>query len=204
MSSHNLGQVKRLPSRVVYLEHGASWPTCRPSEFFGGTLPEEATLFLKGELPWTWMMTRALVETHTVPRPQGPARLRAPSRCANRPAEPDHHRRHQMSVPLSLDGQRQGGRAPASIRAPLLVQFIREHLRLTGTHVGCDTAQCGACTVHLNGRAVKSARCSRVQAQGARRHDHRGPGARTARCIRCRRRSASATGCSAASARRAW
>ena len=38
----------------------------------------------------------------------------------------------------------------------LLSEFIRETLRLTGTHVGCDTAQCGACTVHLNGRAVKS------------------------------------------------
>ena len=38
----------------------------------------------------------------------------------------------------------------------LLVDFIREHLRLTGTHVGCDTSQCGACVVHLNGKAVKS------------------------------------------------
>ena len=38
----------------------------------------------------------------------------------------------------------------------LLVTFIRENLRLTGTHVGCDTAQCGACTVHMNGRAIKS------------------------------------------------
>ena len=38
----------------------------------------------------------------------------------------------------------------------LLVQFLREHLRLTGTHVGCDTSQCGACVVHLDGRAVKS------------------------------------------------
>jgi len=38
----------------------------------------------------------------------------------------------------------------------LLVYFLREHLGLTGTHVGCDTSQCGACTVHLNGRAVKS------------------------------------------------
>ena len=38
----------------------------------------------------------------------------------------------------------------------LLVQFLREHLGLTGTHVGCDTSQCGACTIHMNGRAVKS------------------------------------------------
>jgi carbon-monoxide dehydrogenase small subunit len=49
----------------------------------------------------------------------------------------------------------------------LLVQLIREHLQLTGTHVGCDTAQCGACTVHLNGRAVKSCSMLAAQAQGA-------------------------------------
>jgi len=49
----------------------------------------------------------------------------------------------------------------------LLVHFIREHLQLTGTHVGCDTAQCGACTVHLNGRAVKSCNMLAMQAEGA-------------------------------------
>jgi carbon-monoxide dehydrogenase small subunit len=48
----------------------------------------------------------------------------------------------------------------------LLVQLIRERLQLTGTHVGCDTAQCGACTVHLNGRAVKSCSMLALQAQG--------------------------------------
>lgn len=49
----------------------------------------------------------------------------------------------------------------------LLVQFLRETLRLTGTHVGCDTAQCGACTVHLDGRAVKSCNVLALQADGA-------------------------------------
>ena len=49
----------------------------------------------------------------------------------------------------------------------LLVQFLRDQLRLTGTHIGCDTAQCGACTVHLNGRAVKSCNILAVQAEGA-------------------------------------
>jgi carbon-monoxide dehydrogenase small subunit len=49
----------------------------------------------------------------------------------------------------------------------LLVQFIREHLRLTGTHVGCDTTQCGACTVHVDGRSVKSCTMLAVQAAGA-------------------------------------
>jgi aerobic carbon-monoxide dehydrogenase small subunit len=49
----------------------------------------------------------------------------------------------------------------------LLVEFLRDTLRLTGTHVGCDTAQCGACTVHVNGRAVKSCNVLAVQLQGA-------------------------------------
>ena len=49
----------------------------------------------------------------------------------------------------------------------LLVSFIRDHLRLTGTHVGCDTAQCGACTIHMNGRAVKSCNMLAMQAEGA-------------------------------------
>ena len=49
----------------------------------------------------------------------------------------------------------------------LLVYFLREHLGLTGTHVGCDTSQCGACTIQLNGRAVKSCTILAVQANGA-------------------------------------
>ncbi len=50
----------------------------------------------------------------------------------------------------------------------LLVQFIREHLGLTGTHVGCDTTQCGACTIHLDGEAVKSCTILAVAADGSR------------------------------------
>ncbi len=49
----------------------------------------------------------------------------------------------------------------------LLVQFLREKLHLTGTHVGCDTAQCGACTVHLDGKAIKSCNMLALQAEGA-------------------------------------
>jgi carbon-monoxide dehydrogenase small subunit len=49
----------------------------------------------------------------------------------------------------------------------LLVDFLRNHLSLTGTHIGCDTAQCGACTVHLDGRAVKACNLLAVQAQNA-------------------------------------
>ena len=70
-----------------------------------------------------------------------------------------------MNVPLSLTVN---GRAVEATVDPrmLLVQFLREERRLTGTHVGCDTAQCGACTVHLDGRAVKSCSMLAVQAQG--------------------------------------
>ena len=71
-----------------------------------------------------------------------------------------------MSVPLSLTVNGKAVSAGVDPRT-LLVQFIREHLQLTGTHVGCDTAQCGACTVHLNGRAVKACSMLAVQAQGA-------------------------------------
>ncbi|WIV51769.1 (2Fe-2S)-binding protein [Marivivens sp. LCG002] len=49
----------------------------------------------------------------------------------------------------------------------LLVDFLRENLRLTGTHVGCDTSQCGACTVHVNGLQVKSCTMFAVEADGA-------------------------------------
>ena len=49
----------------------------------------------------------------------------------------------------------------------LLVQYIREHLGLTGTHVGCDTSQCGCCNVHLNGEAVKSCTIFAAQCEGS-------------------------------------
>ncbi|MFC7396598.1 (2Fe-2S)-binding protein [Chelatococcus sp. GCM10030263] len=49
----------------------------------------------------------------------------------------------------------------------LLVQFLRENLRLTGTHVGCDTSQCGACVIHIDGRAVKSCTTLAVSCEGA-------------------------------------
>jgi carbon-monoxide dehydrogenase small subunit len=48
----------------------------------------------------------------------------------------------------------------------LLVEFLRQHLDLTGTHVGCDTSQCGACVVHMNGQSVKSCTVLAMQAEG--------------------------------------
>ena len=70
-----------------------------------------------------------------------------------------------MTVSISMTVNGKAVSASVDPRT-LLVQFIREHLQLTGTHVGCDTAQCGACTVHLNGRAVKSCSMLALQAQG--------------------------------------
>ena len=49
----------------------------------------------------------------------------------------------------------------------LLVQYLRDHLGLTGTHIGCDTSQCGACVVHVDGKSVKSCTLLAVQANGA-------------------------------------
>ncbi len=71
-----------------------------------------------------------------------------------------------MRVPLSL---RVNGKAITADVEPdtLLVTYLREDLRLTGTHVGCDTGQCGACTVHVNGRAVKSCNVLAAQIEGA-------------------------------------
>ncbi|WP_417284339.1 (2Fe-2S)-binding protein [Comamonas sp.] len=69
-----------------------------------------------------------------------------------------------MNVQFTVNGR------AASIDIPpntLLVQALREQLHLTGTHVGCDTSQCGACTVLVNGRAIKSCTMLAVQAQGA-------------------------------------
>ncbi len=69
-----------------------------------------------------------------------------------------------VSVSMTVNGKA----VSAAIDArTLLVSFIRENLQLTGTHVGCDTAQCGACTIHLNGRAVKACSMLAVQANGA-------------------------------------
>jgi carbon-monoxide dehydrogenase small subunit len=71
-----------------------------------------------------------------------------------------------MTVQISLSVNGKAVTASVDPRT-LLVQLLRENLQLTGTHVGCDTAQCGACTVHLNGRAVKACSMLAVQAQGA-------------------------------------
>jgi aerobic carbon-monoxide dehydrogenase small subunit len=67
-------------------------------------------------------------------------------------------------IALVVNGQpREGDVEPRR----MLVQFLREDLELTGTHVGCDTSQCGACTVHVDGMAIKSCTMLAVQADGS-------------------------------------
>jgi aerobic carbon-monoxide dehydrogenase small subunit len=69
----------------------------------------------------------------------------------------------QITVTLTVNGEQR----TASVEArTLLVQLLRDHLGLTGTHVGCDTTQCGCCVVHVDGRAIKSCTMLAAQANG--------------------------------------
>ena len=67
-------------------------------------------------------------------------------------------------VEMTVNGKRASGEVEDRT---LLVNFLRDTLGLTGTHIGCDTSQCGCCTVHVNGRAIKSCTMLAVQANGA-------------------------------------
>jgi len=69
-----------------------------------------------------------------------------------------------LTVNMKVNGKAVSGEIE---NRTLLVQFLRENLRLTGTHVGCDTSQCGACVVHVNGVSVKSCTILAAQADGA-------------------------------------
>ncbi|MEO0931202.1 MAG: (2Fe-2S)-binding protein [Pseudomonadota bacterium] len=68
------------------------------------------------------------------------------------------------SVSMTVNGKAVSGEVEGRT---LLVDFLRNDLRLTGTHVGCDTSQCGACVVHVNGEAVKACAIFAVEAEGA-------------------------------------
>ena len=68
------------------------------------------------------------------------------------------------TVAMTVNGQPAAGEVEGRT---LLVDFLRQQLRLTGTHVGCDTGQCGACVVHVNGQSVKSCSMLALQADGA-------------------------------------
>ena len=69
-----------------------------------------------------------------------------------------------VAINMTVNGKAQSGDVEGRT---LLVQFLREDLRLTGTHVGCDTSQCGACVVHVNGMAVKACTMLAADADGA-------------------------------------
>lgn len=68
------------------------------------------------------------------------------------------------TVAMTVNGKSVAGHVEGRT---LLVQFLREHLQLTGTHVGCDTSQCGCCTIHLNGKGVKSCAVLALACEGA-------------------------------------
>jgi aerobic carbon-monoxide dehydrogenase small subunit len=68
------------------------------------------------------------------------------------------------TVSMTVNGKTVSGNVEART---LLVQFLRDNLRLTGTHVGCDTSQCGACVVHVDGKAVKSCTALALSCEGA-------------------------------------
>jgi carbon-monoxide dehydrogenase small subunit len=88
----------------------------------------------------------------------------AAASAKNRPFLPRIREKPMPAVKLIVNGK------PVSADVDprtLLVQFLRENLRLTGTHVGCDTSQCGACVVHVNGKAVKSCTLLVLTADGA-------------------------------------
>jgi len=69
-----------------------------------------------------------------------------------------------VAVRMKVNGREVSGEVEPRT---LLVEFLREHLGLTGTHVGCDTSQCGCCVVHVDGRSVKSCTVLAVQCEGA-------------------------------------
>jgi aerobic carbon-monoxide dehydrogenase small subunit len=72
-----------------------------------------------------------------------------------------------MSPPYSVAMTVNGRKVSAAVEPRWsLAEFLREHLHLTGTHIGCDTSQCGACTVHVDGIALKSCTLLAVQADG--------------------------------------
>ena len=69
-----------------------------------------------------------------------------------------------INVAMTVNGKAVSGKVEART---LLVQFLREHLGMTGTHVGCDTSQCGACVVHVDGKAVKACTALAIAHDGA-------------------------------------
>src|ERR1017187_4180696 len=85
-------------------------------------------------------------------------------RSEKRAFGPEFGRKVMPAVSMTVNGKAVTGDVEART---LLVQFLRENLRLTGTHVGCDTSQCGACVVHVDGSAIKSCTTLALSCEGA-------------------------------------
>ena len=100
-------------------------------------------------------------------------------------------------VSLTVNGKVRKGNVEPRM---LLVHFLREQLRLTGTHIGCDTSQCGACTVLIDGRSAKSCTVFAVQADGPRSRRSKDSRPRVS-CILCRKDSGRSMAFSAVTAR---
>ena len=108
------------------------------------------------------------------------------------------NRNERPRIALTLNGRKLAAEAEPRM---LLSDFLRQNLGATGTHVGCEHGVCGACTVLIDGVATRSCLTLAVQAEGREvRRWNRSP-RRTARSIRCKRRSATIMPCNAASAR---
>jgi aerobic carbon-monoxide dehydrogenase small subunit len=98
------------------------------------------------------------------PEPARPAAAASAPAAAARASTPSTPGGRMIKVSMTVNGKPVS--ADIDVRT-LLVQFLRENLRLTGTHVGCDTSQCGACVVHVDGRAIKSCTTLAASCDGA-------------------------------------
>ncbi len=104
------------------------------------------------------------------------------------------------SITLTLNGTKRTDTVEPRL---LLIHYLREVAGLTGPHIGCETSLCGACTVEVDGKAIKSCTMFAVQADGANVLTIEGLAAGRQARTRCRKPSGTSTACSAVSARRA-
>src|SRR6185295_19251359 len=105
-----------------------------------------------------------LLAKNEVPSPDSPPPARGQPWCPARRGATDPIQEESMPlVTMNVNGRPATGNVE---NRTLLVEFLRDHLGLTGTHVGCDTSQCGACVVHIDGTAMKSCTAFAVGCQG--------------------------------------
>jgi len=98
------------------------------------------------------------------PLPQVGAGLATPQACQPVQPIPPQKENQMPTVSMTVNGNEVTGEVEGRT---LLVEFLRDHLGLTGTHVGCDTSQCGACVVHVDGKAIKSCSTLALACEGA-------------------------------------